>query len=542
MSDITNYPLQDAFDTTLSQELFPDDLIMYVNDTGDFVIPVGVTTNAVINPGKSIQENVKVTAKSDNSFTIVRNVSQGASVVTVAQSHGVGSRVIISDNYQFWKDIVDAVNTKIDNNAPDTASARTKWEGTNASPNCQNFVDETARDAAFTAPLQNDECSVGGNRQFYSAALAQWVTYDEGTPTPNASTLVAGRVEIATAAQSIAGTNTGETLAFLSVLPKQIANNIQQGYFIFANSTTGTDAYSATLVPAFTGYTDGMRVTVRVDTANTGACSLELNSQGAVAIKMPFGGDPITGTILSGSFIDVIFDATNVIWRLQNVSTMLVGGNDASLAHYHNLVKNNAIPGNQKHFYRVKDSDIIHDGGGSNQGTVVSVQTSANNNNIARIVLGMVTNATNASKSVHASNPEFRVAGAFLSGTAQEGFIGFVNGAMAGTDLENSVMTLDHFGFIVQDGTLFISCGNGAAQTKTDISATVPSVSNGHVFGASFDGTTATFTVDNASVGTINTTVPDNNLTSFNCAVIADATAAAKTVSLITAGWVAHDE
>ena len=372
-----------------------------------------------------------------------------------------------------------------------------------------------------------------------------WQAFDTGVATPNASATVSGKVEIPTSTQFRTGVAVGETTAFLTPTTKQIADLITLGWFTSCSSDNGTDSYAASSAVDPASSSDGMFVVLRVDVANTGACTFNFNSDGADPIKLPSGGDPLTGDIRADVNILLIYDATNSVWVLHTLPASLTGGNDASLIHYHNLVKNNALSGNQKKFYRLKDSTYVTTGTGSNVDTVTSVITGANNNDLSQIVLNFKTLNAVTTANVVNQHPEFRVSGAWASGAAQEGFIGFINaGSFVGTSLENSVMILDHFGFIVQDGTLFISCGDGAAQTAVNISATVPSVTAGHVFAAEFDAITgvASFSVDNVSVGTINTTVPNSNLSSFSCAVIADASAVAKTISMDVSGWVAHDE
>jgi len=44
-------------------------------------------------------------------------LEKGASVNSTAQSHAVGSEIIISDNYQFWSDIQTVINSKLDDDA-----------------------------------------------------------------------------------------------------------------------------------------------------------------------------------------------------------------------------------------------------------------------------------------------------------------------------------------------------------------------------------------------------------------------------------------
>ena len=114
--------------------------------------------------------------------------------------------------------------------------------------------------------------------QRYNAGTAQWESFDVGTPTPNASTTVAGKEEIATTAQSKAGTDTGETGAKLSVLPSDIAANTQSGTFVYAVDSGANDTYVVALTPALTAYTTGQKLTLKFATANTGACTVNVNS------------------------------------------------------------------------------------------------------------------------------------------------------------------------------------------------------------------------------------------------------------------------
>lgn len=96
--------------------------------------------------------------------------------------------------------------------------------------------------------------------------------------TPNASTTVAGKVEVATAAQVTAGTLTGETGALLAPTPDVLAAQVQGGSRVYCASTTGSDTYLASLTPALTAYTTGMLLPCKFTTTNTGACSININS------------------------------------------------------------------------------------------------------------------------------------------------------------------------------------------------------------------------------------------------------------------------
>jgi len=74
------------------------------------------------------------------------------------------------------------------------------------------------------------DSTLGENYQYIAGA---WSAISAGSTQPNASTTVAGKVEIATTAESLAGTDTGGTGALLSVLPSDIAKNQQSGTFSF---------------------------------------------------------------------------------------------------------------------------------------------------------------------------------------------------------------------------------------------------------------------------------------------------------------------
>ena len=60
------------------------------------------------------------------------------------------------------------------------------------------YVDATARDTAIPTPTGKELVIVNGDIQHYNSTTLQRETADVGTPTPNASTTVAGKVEKAT--------------------------------------------------------------------------------------------------------------------------------------------------------------------------------------------------------------------------------------------------------------------------------------------------------------------------------------------------------
>lgn len=76
-----------------------------------------------------------------------------------------------------------------------------------------------------------------------------------------------------------------------------------------------TDDYAITLSPAITAYVTGQMFSFKANTANTGACSLNVNGLGAKTIKKLQGGittDLVDNDIRAGQYVIVIYDGTNM--------------------------------------------------------------------------------------------------------------------------------------------------------------------------------------------------------------------------------------
>jgi hypothetical protein len=86
----------------------------------------------------------------------------------------------------------------------------------------------------------------------------------------------------------------------------------------YAADAGGDDTYAVTLTPAPSAYYAGMEVNFKPTTANTGACTLDVNGLGAKTIKKSVSTDLSTGDILAGQLLKVIYDGTN----FQLVSTL----------------------------------------------------------------------------------------------------------------------------------------------------------------------------------------------------------------------------
>jgi hypothetical protein len=162
----------------------------------------------------------------------------------------------------------------------------------------------------------------GGKEEVYNAVTAQWEAAGTSTAIGNATPASAGIVQVATHAKAVAGDDTGSTGATNSVPPSELAATQQSGTFIYAAASDVSDTYTANLTPAITAYTTGMLVRIKFTTANTGACTINLNGLGAKSIKTSAVADPGDGTISAGLIADLIYDGTNFVIQSCEIATL----------------------------------------------------------------------------------------------------------------------------------------------------------------------------------------------------------------------------
>lgn len=125
---------------------------------------------------------------------------------------------------------------------------------------------------------------------------------------PDGSTTQKGIYEEATQAEIEAGTASGSTSARLVINP---STNGARLYFGYAADAGANDTYAITCAPVPTAYTTGMVIQFKANTANTGACTLNVNTLGAKSLKIHKDLDPQDGYIKAGQLVTVIYDGTN---------------------------------------------------------------------------------------------------------------------------------------------------------------------------------------------------------------------------------------
>jgi hypothetical protein len=141
------------------------------------------------------------------------------------------------------------------------------------------------------------------------------------TQTPSGTTVLIGKSKGTTAVLldlSVPGTvEATDAQAINPVLrgvymgPQETYQALQSGKGVYAADAVGTDSYAITLSPVPTAYTTGMRVFMNAGTANTGACTLNVNALGVKAIKKEVSVDLQTGDILANQIIELVYDGTN---------------------------------------------------------------------------------------------------------------------------------------------------------------------------------------------------------------------------------------
>lgn len=100
-------------------------------------------------------------------------------------------------------------------------------------------------------------------------------------------------------------------------MQSQVANlfssivGIQNGQYIYAADSVGSDSYAITLSPAPTAYAIGQIFYFKAGTLNTGPASLNINALGARTIKKAYNSDLQTGDILANQIVQVVYDGTN---------------------------------------------------------------------------------------------------------------------------------------------------------------------------------------------------------------------------------------
>lgn len=224
-------------------------------------------------------------------------------------------------------DAIEALEAKvgIDGSAVTTSFDYKLNEVTSTDKAVGKTATQTLTNKTLTSPVINVGSDAGGDMYYRNGSgvltrmpigasgtiISSNGTNPEWIASPSASdasTTVKGVVELATYADTIARTTTGGTGAKLVTTPDVLPS---VKIYDYQADAVGTDAYAITCTPAPTAYTTGMRFTFKAGTANTGACSLNVNTLGPITIKKQYNLDLSTGDILANQIVEVVYDGTN---------------------------------------------------------------------------------------------------------------------------------------------------------------------------------------------------------------------------------------
>lgn len=133
-------------------------------------------------------------------------------------------------------------------------------------------------------------------------------------------TLVLFNMEVPSLTEAQARDNTSTNLGIVS--GELVATAYQEGEATYAADAEANDTYVITLAPAPTALTTGMQIKFKANTANTGACTLNVNSIGAKAITKNGTEALGKGDIAAGQIVTVVYDGTQ--FQLQTPSSAIV--------------------------------------------------------------------------------------------------------------------------------------------------------------------------------------------------------------------------
>jgi len=194
MSDLSIIPLQDWFETQLSQDWNGAVGTVYVLATPSYT-PTTTNTYIVVNPWKTNMQIAEITDYDSIAKTLtVSSISfeKGLGITSSQQTHSTGSKVIISDNYQYWEDIQTAINSKLDDTGG-TMTGLLQFSGTTHWGLKVNSLTTVQRDALTPANGLIIYNSTAWEFQIYQGGT--WSTVASGSTQPNASTTVLGKIK-----------------------------------------------------------------------------------------------------------------------------------------------------------------------------------------------------------------------------------------------------------------------------------------------------------------------------------------------------------
>lgn len=477
-SVVSNYQTTLSSSMTSSQATIPvssvttkDSHVLTMGDIGSKVF-------LVIEPGANKEEIVMCTGISGTTWTgCTRGLAfYGTSTASVAanrKTHNSGATVVMSNVHYVYDESVDK----------DSAETIAGLKTFSTYPQIGTYAAPTV-DEQFAVKKYVDDVTNAG--------------------AADATETVKGISELATGAEAAAGTSAGGTSARL-VLPASLATSTcsETGNHI---PVTGSDGKVAgTCIAQDDNYT--------WSGANSSTGSNSFTGSTTISDANITQLD-INSTLLTSSAAELNkLDGASANVTATNLNTLTAGSNAESLhGHYsYDSFKNLSEAGTPYIFISGTNTFTDNITSGSIIDYIV-YSTIRSNSPVGSDAIATKQLGHDASGGAPYNIRDVDISVAFSAeqykAAAQDVFLGLHENNLAAVPAD-ATNTDDHYGFFIQDGTLYASNANGTTQTKTDISSGI-TVTDNHFFEIVIDaGTDVKFYVD----GTLKAT-HTTNLTS----------------------------
>jgi hypothetical protein len=122
MSNVSNIPLENAYEVELENSMTSTQTTMVVSEAPAFTLPGGQGVYAVIDPKNSFREVVLITGIAGTTLTVTRGQSDYDGGASTATTHSGGAIIIITNSYHIFDEYADAINSKLDQDGGNTTT------------------------------------------------------------------------------------------------------------------------------------------------------------------------------------------------------------------------------------------------------------------------------------------------------------------------------------------------------------------------------------------------------------------------------------
>ena len=177
MTDLNTIPAIDGYESTLAQSWDGATGLIYVNAVPDITLGAGKSFYVTVRVGNAEQQVAEINAIDSAAKTLaVSNVTidKGEGTAYGTYTHPVGASIIVSDNYEIWKDIAEAINSKADQTEITTLLGNYEFTGDDIENTAGNWkITKSGNSMVFsdgeTAPVTlKDLATSGGADQYVS--------------------------------------------------------------------------------------------------------------------------------------------------------------------------------------------------------------------------------------------------------------------------------------------------------------------------------------------------------------------------------------